>query len=440
MTGKGERAVAVSESILSSMQEKQFESKLTTFQQDMVVRREGCRICGAALASELIAFDDLPVAGVYVSQEDIPPDPVFPLTLTHCTDCGLVQLRESVVPSFYNRYSFISGVATGYKNYLRLLGKHFAETLTQGSRVLEIGCSDGTLLQLLRDAGFAVAGFEPATGPANTAREKGLSVANEFFNAESASRSGFETADLVIVRHVLEHIDEFPAIFAGIDQLAHPKTNLVIEVPDLTSTVERSIFSNIYHIHACYFDVATMSDLLERYGWQTVGSTTVDIFGGSLLLWAQRKGMAGGPAFSFQEVACQPTRAATLSELNSFAVKWKETARTVREFFDGLRDRGMRVAGYGAAERTTSLMGTSGLDASHISAIYDRNPHLIGKALPGSRIPILHPTAIPEDNPQYLVIFAQSFEDEIIRQQAAFREAGGRFISLKSGRPRILVD
>jgi C-methyltransferase C-terminal domain/Methyltransferase domain/Putative zinc binding domain len=422
------------------MHGKQLEPKPITFQQDMVVRREKCRICGASLANELIAFDDLPVAGVYVSPEDLPPDPVFPLTLTQCAACGLVQLRESVVPSFYNRYSFISGVATGYKNYLRLLGKHLADKLTQGSGVLEIGCSDGTLLQFLRDTGFSAAGFEPATGPANAAREKGLSVANEFFNAESASRSGFEAADLVIVRHVLEHIDEFPAIFAGIDRLAQPETTLVIEVPDLTSTIERSIFSNIYHIHACYFDVATMSDLLERYGWQTVGSTTVDIFGGSLLLWARRKGMAGGPAFSFQEVACQPTRAATLSELNSFAIKWKETARTVREFFDGLRNQGMLVAGYGAAERTTSLMGTSGLDASHISAIYDRNPHLIGRALPGSRIPILHPDAISEHNPEYLVIFAQSFEDEIIRQQTAFRETGGRFISLKSGCPRILTN
>jgi hypothetical protein len=59
--------------------------------------------------------------------------------------------------------------------------------------------------------------------------------------------------------------------------------------------------------------------------------------------------------------------------------------------------------------------------------------------LPGTRIPILHPDAISELNPEYLVVFAQSFEDEIIHQQSAYRDAGGRFISLKSGIPRVLA-
>ena len=254
-----------------------------SFSQELLVRRNVCRICADPLGDELIAFADLPVAGAYVSPNSPPPDPVFPLALLRCSSCGLVQLRESLSPSFYSHYSFMSGVATGYKNYLSLFAEHLAETLKPGSRVLEIGCSDGTLLQSLRNAGFSVAGFEPATGPARAAREKGLPVVNEFFDTDSAKQSGFEPADLVVIRHVLEHIDDFPAIFAGLDQLTAPGTTLLIEVPDLTSTVEKSIHSNIYHIHPCYFDVDTMSTLLERHGWVTEGSTIVDIFGMGLV-------------------------------------------------------------------------------------------------------------------------------------------------------------
>ncbi|MGH9606794.1 MAG: class I SAM-dependent methyltransferase [Terracidiphilus sp.] len=411
-----------------------------TIYRDMIVRRESCRICGASLGRELITFDALPVSGAYVSPQDPPPDPVFPLSLIQCSACGLAQLRESVTPSFYSRYCFMSGVAAGYMNYLGHFAKHISDTLEQGTRVLEIGCSDGSLLELLRNAGFKVAGFEPATGPALAAQNKSLAVANEFFNVNSASRCGFERADLIIIRHVLEHIDDFLPIFAGIDHLAEPDATLVIEVPDLASTVKHAIFSNIYHIHPCYFDVRTLSDLLARYGWQAVGSTTVDIFGGSLLVWAQRKGMAKRPAFSFREVTRQPARIVNSSELYSFVLTWKETAQKAREFFDRLRNRGAHIAGYGAAERTASMIGASGLDASHVSVIFDRNPHLDGRMLPGSRIPILHPSAIAAHKPEYLVIFAQSFEDEIIHQQNSFHDAGGRFISLKSGVPRILGD
>jgi SAM-dependent methyltransferase len=411
-----------------------------TLYQDTIVNQKNCRVCGTALGRKLIAFDALPVAGAYVSPHDPPPDPVFPLSLLQCTVCGLVQLRQSVTPSFYSRYSFMSGVAAGYMSYLGHFAEHISNTLDLGTRVLEIGCSDGSLLDLLRNAGFRVAGFEPAREPALAAQRKQLEVVNQFFNEKSASSSGFERADLIVIRHVLEHIDDFWAIFQGIDQLAKPNATLLVEVPDLTSTIEHALFSNIYHIHSCYFDVRTMSDLLDRHGWQTAGSTTVDIFGGSLLLWAQRKGMTTkGPAFSFREVALQSTRAAIPSELDGFVLKCEDTARCTLEFFDRLRNQGARVAGYGAAERTVSTIGMSGLDASHVSVIFDRNPNLVGRMLPGTRIPILHPDAISELNPEYLVVFAQSFEDEIIRQQSAYRDAGGRFISLKSGIPRVLA-
>ena len=265
---------------------------------------------------------------------------------------------------------------------------------------------------------------------------------NEFFDADSAERSGFEPADVIVIRHVLEHIDDFAAIFAGIELLAKPDATLLIEVPDLTSTIEKSIYSNIYHLHPCYFEVETMSTLLSRHGWQTIGSTTVDIFGGSLLLWAQRKGTRAKeddlPALSFSEVACHVARESTRAGLQDFVSAWKVTAQTTREFFDNLRDRGARVAGYGAAERTTSLMGVAGLDASHCSVVFDRNTNLVGKVLPGNRIPILNPDRISEHNPEYLVIFAQSFEDEIVDQLKSFRDRGGKFISLRSGHPEVL--
>jgi SAM-dependent methyltransferase len=410
---------------------------------ELIVRRDTCRICSRQFGDEIIAFESLPVAGAYVLPEDPLPDPIFPLTLLRCSGCGLVQLRESLAPSFYSHYSFMSGVASGYMDYLKLVAAHLGERSKPGTRVLEIGCSDGTLLELLRDLGFSVSGFEPATGPARAALEKGLAVVNEFLQADSASRGGFEPADIVVIRHVLEHVDDFSAIFAGVDRLAAPDATLLIEVPDLNSTIVNSIHSNIYHIHSCYFDVETISALLDWYEWEPIGSTTVNTFGGSLLLWAQRKGRSGRfdsqSALSFERIACQHPRGASYAGLLEFVSAWKTGARATRSFFDKLRDRGARVAGYGAAERTTSLMGVAGLDGSHISVIFDRNPNLAGKALPGNRIPILHPDSIPDHNPEYLVIFAQSFQDEIVSQQKEFRQAGGKFVSLRSRTPEVFA-
>jgi hypothetical protein len=84
-------------------------------------------------------------------------------------------------------------------------------------------------------------------------------------------------------------------------------------------------------------------------------------------------------------------------------------------------------------------MGVTGLDRSHISVVFDRNPNLVGRALPGNRIPIMDPETIGDHDLEYLAIFAQSFQEEIVSQQKSFLDAGGKFISLRSNQPEIFA-
>ena len=404
----------------------------------MIRTQRECRLCRATMPHPLIAFPGLPVAGTYVSSSTQDADPVFPLSLVECNRCGLVQRGESLAPSFYVRYQFLSGVAVGYRNHLSGLVRDVSALLPQDAAVLEIGASDGTLLEELRGRGFSVAGFEPAEEPCRLAQGKGLAVVNRFFGPDTVAECPLERVDLVVIRHVMEHMNDFQSLFEGLDRLIHSGTGLLIEVPDLVSTVAQEIYSNIYHLHSSYFDASTMSRLLEQFGWRVRTLRIVDVFGGSLLLWADRCA-SSGRVLKLDSVSSQEPRALQASALHQFAAHWRERAGETRRFFDRLRAKGMRVAGYGAAERTTALVGMAGLEASHMIAIYDRNPNLDGLRLPGSRIPIRCADRIADDRPECLVIFARSFEAEILRQYAAFGCNGGRFVSTAT-LPPVFID
>ena len=109
------------------------------------------------------------------------------------------------------------------------------------------------------------------------------------------------------------------------------------------------------------------------------------------------------------------------------------------DFIRNLASENINVAGYGAAERTCSIIGTAGLTNREITCLYDKNQNLVGKSLPALRIPIRHADSIDDDMPDYMVIFAQSHEPEILGQLTSFRKRGGKCVSLRSGTP-IIVD
>jgi 2-polyprenyl-3-methyl-5-hydroxy-6-metoxy-1,4-benzoquinol methylase len=399
-----------------------------------------CRLCHAAFDgnTEIIAsYANLPIAGAYVDpdlaggRED---DPVAPLTMLRCSVCDLVQLEQSLLSAYYKEYSFIGGIGQAYRDYLQSLANDVSAVVQDNACILEIGSGDGTFLEMLQRHGHRVYGFEPAEQPAEQARTKGLTVSSQYFTDSSFLESQYPLPNCIVVRQVLEHIDNFDTVFGGINQAATEHTLLLVEVPDLAETISTGMFGNIYHPHACYFDQTTLKSLLEKYGWTGGDPWIVPVFGGSLFISATHNSLPAvrpSGAISSAEIVSR-------QDVKDFGARWQQAASGIADFIRNLARENVKVAGYGAAERTSSIIGTAELTAREITCLYDKNPNLVGKHLPASRIPIKHAEEIDTDMPNYMVIFAQSHETEIMDQLSLFRRRGGKCIGLRSDAPIIL--
>jgi hypothetical protein len=393
-----------------------------------------CRLCGGAATQRLIGFARVPVAGCYVDPSQ-DKDPCRPLELRRCGECSLVQLAEALEDVFYEDYRFQGDVAVGYRGHLEAVADWVAGAAGLSASVIEVGASNGALLSLLRERGLEARGFEPAAGPAQVARQRGLEIAQDYLNPQSASRWAGE-ADVIIIRHVLEHIPALDDFMAGVEALSHAGTALVIEVPDLTATVRAGLHTNFYHPHVNYFDQETLGWLLDRWGWRASTGAIVDIFGGSLLLCAGRKGRQsplGWPA-----PQGDPVELLWPGELEVFCRQWERRGEALRTFLQERAAEGMIVDGYGAAERTVAALGYAQVGPGLVRRLYDQNPLLEGWAVPGARATIHSPSAMKADPPDLLVIFASSYEAEIIAQNAWFLEQGGLFVSLREAEPRLV--
>ena len=112
----------------------------------------------------------------------------------------------------------------------------------------------------------------------------------------------------------------------------------------------------------------------------------------------------------------------------SFNLRVQVIRESLRTMIAGLKDEGNRIAAYGAAAKGIILLNFLRLAPGTLEYCVDRNVHKQGKFLPGVHLPVMDPATLVEEMPQYVLLLPWNFQEEILQQQAQYRERGGKFI------------
>ena len=395
-----------------------------------------CRSCDSGDLVPVLSLGRQPLANSLRSAEEMgSTEPRYPLELVFCGSCTLLQLTESIPPAeMFSEYLYFSSVIPGLIAHGKELSGRVIERrgLGPGHQVVEIASNDGYLLQHYRDAGIPVLGIEPARNIAAVAESRGIPTRCEFFGSELARRLRGEdvAADLIHAHNVLAHVPDPNDFAAGIATLLKPDGRAVVEVPYVRELLERGEFDTIYHEHVFYYSLSALHHLFARHGLVVEDVERIPIHGGSLRLFLAHAAdaMTGGAtqALLAEEREWGVDAAAPYLEL---AGKTEAIGRGLHELLGGLRAQGARLAAYGAAAKGSTLLNTFGLGREMLDYVVDISPHKQGLFMPGSGLPIVSPECLlADDAPDYLLILAWNFADEIREQQRAYRERGGNFI------------
>jgi SAM-dependent methyltransferase len=356
-----------------------------------------CRLSGEPLADApvLLELADCPLPGIY-------PDEIreslalrSPLRVVRAPGSGLVQLAHRFDPSLYADYGFAADTSDAYRAHLEWFAGELHAGLHPDGAILEVGCGDGTLLELLRALGHHdVLGIDPGRAAAAQAMARG--VIHGFFPDDLPPQIRCARYERVVLRHVLEHIETPREFVAELAACVAPDGELWIEVPDLDATLATGRWSNFYQLHCNYFDADTLDTLAATAGLRCIGGTVVDVFGGSMLR-RYRRGSSVPTA--------PPDGAAHAAEgFSEFQDRLAELAANLPA----------NAAGYGAAERTALTLGACPALAARLSALHDGNRLLHGRHLAGTALRIRSPEELYEAAPDAVVLFAVSHRDEIL--------------------------
>lgn len=356
----------------------------------------------------------------------------FPLVLENCI-CGNFQLRHCLDAStLYTTYSYVTPRSPSLSaHYERLL--HHLESngfVGRSSRVLEIGSNVGCFLEFIAPRVGSVLGVDPARNIAEVANANGVPTRAEFFNVSTARqiRRIDGEADLVVARHCMAHNSNPYEILDGVTEVLAPKGVLVIENAYAIKTFENNEFDQIYHEHMFYFTLHAVRTMLAKRGLTLVDVIFSDIHGGSVACIAKRADAEGRINRSVADGLKREDAALREGLAERFAASAARIQSNLRSLIFDLRRQGNLIYAYGATAKGATLLNSAGLTREDIPFCADSTPIKQGRFVPKCGVKIVSEEWAFANPPDFFLLTAWNYRDELIGKARAAGLDGVRFI------------
>lgn len=380
-----------------------------------------CRVCGSAKVEQFFDLGDQPLANALVRDASV-ADPTYPLSLSFCHDCALVQLDHTADPGeLFSHYVWVTSTSSTARAYAEQFCERLLSRLgaAPGAKVpgyvLEIASNDGTFLKPFLKRGVDCLGVDPAANIVEMAVADGVPSRCGFFGEELAKDvvAGRGNPRAVFARNVLPHVAGTNDFVEGLRVAAGTDGMVVIEFHYAKTILEELHYDSIYHEHLCYFTLKSLTHLLNAHGLHPFDIEESPISGGSLVLFSRPAPSAKSAKLLAFEAAEEKSGANGLAAWQHFAKVSFEHRGALLALLEAEAKAGRTVAGYGASARSSTMLNFCGIGPRLIQAIADQNPMKHNLFSPSTHIPIRAPEEVMAAKPDTVIILAWNFFKEI---------------------------
>lgn len=365
-------------------------------------------------ADEEIDFGNMPIANAFY--KDKIKHETFNMSVGFFESCKLVQLKTQpeAADMFNENYAFITGTSQSMVKHFHEIADKLNKILSWSSSsvVMEIGCNDGSFLEKVMDYTKNTVGVEPSANVAEMAKDKGIDTYVQFFGSNfSESEKLKNTVDTIYAANCICHIPDINDVFATAEKLLNDSGYFVYEDPYLGSMLSLGSFDQIYDEHTYIFSVTSVAKLAKKHNLHLVDCEWIPTHGGSMRYFISKEKKAVSKNIKkwlkYEDIFIN------INSFKFFKDQIKFSGEVLKSKLLSYKENGIKVYGFGATSKSTTIMNYFGIDNNLIEKIYDNSPTKIGCITPITNIPIVSDSQWDSDKPEVVFLFAWNHRKEI---------------------------
>ena len=338
-----------------------------------------CPVCSSAKISRFLYRRQVPVHQNLVmgDRKEAVEIERGDLSLVVCESCRFVfnEAFDLAKLSYGDRYDNTQTCSPSFEGYVTGLASYLAlEKNIQRCCIVEVGCGKGLFLRKLveveewKNKGY---GFDPSYVGQETDLAGRLKFEKRYYNSDCADIP----ADVVVCRHVIEHVPEPLNLLNAVKQaLIHsPQARVFFETPCVEWILRNQVIWDFFYEHCSYFTKESLTTLFEIAGFQV--ESVRHVFEGQYL-WIEA-------TISSQKPAISKKTQSILVLAEQFAASEEQLQKKWKIQIEKLSERG-KVALWGAGAKGVTFANLVDPECQLIDCIIDLNPKKQGQYLPGT--------------------------------------------------------
>ena len=340
------------------------------------IKLNSCLACDSKKLSTVLNLNKQPLANSFLKRKT-QKQKKYELKVNACLKCNHLQLSIAVSPNIiYKNYDYVSGTTNTYKNYMKKFYNFCIKNLNKknNKNILDIGCNDGSQLDIFKKNKFKTFGVDPAKNIFRISSKK-HNILCEFFNSKTVEKLN-QKFDLIIMQNSFAHNPNPLELLKNIKKLMHEESSLIIQTSQ-ADMCKNSEFDTVYHEHINFFNINSMNELTKRANLKLCNVEKNPIHGSSYLFVIKN--------FSKKNKIKKLIDKEKYLNIR-FYRKWGNNClRVVKDIKRKFKkiSKNKYIIGYGAAAKANTFLNFSNIKLKYI---IDDNEFKQNKFCPGSKI------------------------------------------------------